>query len=316
MNDAYRILREAFAVRGGRAFGLLSAAPEAVQEAVLLVQPPGAEHLRCYRWLRELAEQIVRPSADEAIRPTAVLRLELTGSGNSSELLDSTRRADWLADIAAARAELGRRYPKARLHLVGVRYAARLLLDVLANPASVPPEQAGERAEEQPHSLTFILPCLSGKDWLADLQAATEAAHKEASDGLAEGATGSALGGESWSEELRLELAREDMPRDWPALLPALSHRSSVLLERDSAYADVVENSDINQQFVELTSSDWRVADLPMVTLMGAGDFLAGVLQQGASLAPATQVSQAVAVPADTTDSSESGEAGVWLGDG
>lgn len=214
---------------GGRHFMLLSQPLQPVQSVVLIVLPPGPELSRTYRLLREVTQQLVA-------RGCAVLRLELTGTGNSEWALDETSLDHWVDDIGQAWAALDQRFPGVRQQALGVRYSVRLLQDeALASGRSI--------------ELTALCPVLCGADWLEELRGIT----------VAMSATGLALD--------EADLAGE---RCSVGLLTALAEQSSgalcghnAILEVDSRYIGLIQEY---QLLEDISSNLWMVDDLPLIS--------------------------------------------------
>ncbi len=113
-----------FRAAGRELTGILHA-PASPRSAVLVVHPFAEEKKFSHRVLVELARAL-------ASKDIATLRFDLSGEGDSSgESEDATLDA-WLEDIAAARAELAKRFPAAALTLLGLRLGATLALASVA----------------------------------------------------------------------------------------------------------------------------------------------------------------------------------------
>ena len=254
MSDpSYAISTESRFLRQGRSFTLLSvplassaitgAAVAPVERVVLIVLPPGPEQSRSYRLLRELAASLARAGI-----PT--LRLELSGTGHSTQNAAITRISNWHEDIVDSAELLRTRWPNAKVLGVGARYSVRLLLDVFAPSAGLSPgsSRSGELA-----GLVCWSPLLRGSDWVEHLQrvqADMVSAGWELDD--------NDLAGEPWSTDLLNELKSQHSLPD----LSTPSFESTLVLEVDSNID--INNVDI-QLVTDLSLKDWVSDSLPML---------------------------------------------------
>lgn len=226
----------------GRCLMLLSSPIQTmmpVSRTVLIVQPPGPEQARCYRLLRELATAL-------AASGTPVMRIELSGTGQSAASLPETQLADWHEDVGRAAEELHTRWPDAALIGLGVRFGARLLLDALSS--------------HQPPLTAFVgwSPLFSGRDWVKHLH---EVDTKMRATG--QQLDPSDLAGQAWPSGL---LAAIEPQIDMPSILA----ESTLLLDADSRIENI---SQYNQIDSDIYSSEWCSDSLPM--LMSPGVFKA-----------------------------------------
>ncbi|MBI3244197.1 MAG: alpha/beta fold hydrolase [Chloroflexi bacterium] len=88
---------------------------------ILLCAPAGQEYIRSHRAFRQLALRLSRAGFP-------VLRFDYYGCGDSNGDDDQGHLTQWLADIAAAGAELKKRSGADRLCLIGLRLGAALAL--------------------------------------------------------------------------------------------------------------------------------------------------------------------------------------------
>ncbi len=133
--------------------------------AAVICNPWGGEALRAHRSLRVLAETLSRSR-------THVLRFDYFGTGDSDGGLTDGSVAGWVADIAAASAELRALSGASRVVLVGLRLGGAL---------------ASLAAQQDPDIEGVVLwdPICSGSAWLQDLLGPAAAAPGVAdADGL------------------------------------------------------------------------------------------------------------------------------------
>lgn len=134
----------------GEAGGCLAVlhAPQGAVRAAVLLAPPFLEELNKTR--RMLAEQARAFAAQGA----AVLRLDLTGCGDSAGELAHASWERWLDDLLAGARELRRRYPGVPLVLWGCRTGALLA------------RQLCDRLDPAPAALLFWQPVAEGRQAL------------------------------------------------------------------------------------------------------------------------------------------------------
>lgn len=123
--------------------------------AVVLCAPVGEEYIRVHRTGRQLATHLAR-------RGFGVLRFDFSGCGDAAGACEEGRVGRWLADVAAAIAEVRRRRPGAPLGLVGLRLGGTLAALHAAGRGDV-------------EGLVLWDPVLRGKAYLDELAALHEA---------------------------------------------------------------------------------------------------------------------------------------------
>jgi len=243
----------------GRALLLLSApesyqpnrsrAQQAITQTVLIVLPPGPEQSRSYRLLRELATKL-------AASGVPVLRVALSGTAHTTPHSAHVTLADWHSDIISAAIELRRRWPRASLTGLGVRFGTRLLVDALpCATLALAPEQTPQ--EQTLDRLVAWSPLFLGSDWLDHLRA-VEGQMRKAGQQL----DSDDLAGSAWSTQLRTEVGAL-------TAIPPLPAATTLVLDADQELNVGNQNNEYNQKVNNLSSSDWCASDLPM---MVAGD--------------------------------------------
>ena len=100
-------------------FATFQPASADVRFGLLLIHPFGEEKKCAHRTLVETARAL-------AGRGVATLRFDLSGCGDSGGVFADARLEDWVADTAAAWADLRRRVPDAPCGLLGLRMGAAL----------------------------------------------------------------------------------------------------------------------------------------------------------------------------------------------
>lgn len=121
-------------------------------EGMIVCNPFGNEALSAHRSLRHFAE-------DAAARGVPALRFDYDGTGDSAGTdRDPGRLAAWVQSVREAISELRRRTGAERVHLLGVRLGAALAALAAADRDDVV-------------GLVAIAPCVSGRQWLRELDA-------------------------------------------------------------------------------------------------------------------------------------------------
>lgn len=180
--------------------------------AVLLCPPFGEEAVRAHRALRVLAQRIEAAGY-------AAMRLDYSGTGDSSGDSADARIADWVEDIAAAAQALRARSGSARVVLVGLRLGATLAAQAARDPRV--------RAA---HLLLWD-PVVDGAAYLQDL-GRTHRAYLQEDTGRAQPDTGAPPTeslGMPLSDDLRAGIAALDL-----AALPPATPLCTVLRTRPS----------------------------------------------------------------------------------